>query len=87
MVAEILAHRTVAYRQAVVRRKATTRLTAGVYHPSTAALCLMMHQIMVVLVVVVRWEASAAELAQVAVVGADLLLSVLRRGWTWPVSV
>jgi hypothetical protein len=42
---------------------------------------------MVVLVVVVRWVASAARLAQVAVVGADLLLSVRRRGWMWPVSV
>jgi hypothetical protein len=51
------------------------------------ALYLRMHQIMVVLVVVVRWVASAVVLAQVAVVGADLLLSVRRRGWTWPVSV
>lgn len=44
-----------------------------------------MHQIVTVLVVVVRWVTSAAGLAQVAAVGADLLLS--GKGWKWPVSV
>lgn len=84
--AEILSYRTVARLQAVVRRMATTRLTAGVCHPPTTSLYLRMYQIIVALVVV-QWVASAAGLAQVAVVEADLLLSVRRRGWTRPVSV
>jgi len=76
----------VAHQQAVVQKYATTRPRAG-GRPSTTVLGPRMFQIMTVLAVEVRWVASAVGLAQVAVVGADLLQSALQRGWTQPVSV